>query len=187
MTDHDFLMTRRWIAVLSGVGAANMTIASLRQLGVIHHLPDPPIAGFDSDAVVTSRAAYALGIPDGPIAALSLAANVPLALTGGRRRSRDVPWLPIVIAAKAVVEVSVGAWYLVQMRTRIHAWCAYCLVSTTILGCIAVLAMREADDALRRRHARALGAAGAVLLAAAAFAGMSLLDARRRQSPSARR
>ena len=175
---HDYMVTRRWIAGLSGVGAANMALGSARQLGLIGPLPDPPIRGFDSNAVILSPAAFALGIPDAPVAMTGLLANIPLALLGGRERSRTTPWLPIVIAAKAVVEVSVAAWYLVQMRTKVHAWCAYCLLGSTISATIAVLAIREASDALGGTSERIAGAVGAVLIAGLAFTAMSFLERR---------
>jgi uncharacterized membrane protein len=176
----DFLTTRHWIVALSSVGAANMALGSLRQLGLIQHLPDPPIHGFDSNAVLTSRQATALGVPDAPVAMLGLLANIPLSLAGGRDRTRIRPWLPIAIAAKAVVEVSVAAWYLTQMRTQLHLWCAYCLVGATIFGAIAVLALPEANAALPDTRARAAAVAAAMLLVGAAFGAMHYLNARTR-------
>ena len=176
---HDYLVTRRWIAGLSGVGAANMALGAARQFGIIRHLPDPPIPGFDSNRVITSPPAFALGIPDAPVALTGLLANIPLAFAGGRERSRTTPWLPIVIAAKAVAEVSVAAWYLVQMRTQVHAWCAYCLFGASISATIAVLSIREASDALGGPTQRIAGALGAVLIAGLAFSAMSYLDRRR--------
>lgn len=47
--------------------------------GIVKHLPDPPLRGFDSDRVNTSRTAFPFGIPDGSLALLSFAANIPLA------------------------------------------------------------------------------------------------------------
>lgn len=177
--DGRFLGTRRAVAGLSALGAANMGLGALRQLGLIGELPDPPIPGFDSNKVLMSRQAFVFGIPDAPIATLGLLANVPLALAGGRRRDERFPLLPIGMAAKAIVEVSVAAWYLVQMRTKLHTWCAYCLLSTSIMTTIAVLTVNEARAALGTRRARALGALSGLAIAGLAYAAMSALDARR--------
>lgn len=184
--DEGLTTNRRWIIGLSAVGAANMTLGTLRQTGVISHLPDPPLPGFDSNKVMTSPQAFALGVPDAPIALSGLLANVPLALVGERDRARRRPWLPVGIAAKAVVEVAVAGWYLVQMRTRLHTWCAYCLLGASVSAAIAVLAVREADAALAPRGLRAAGAFGALLLAGAAFAAMTFIDERHQRSTARR-
>jgi uncharacterized membrane protein len=181
-TDDDFVTTRRWIIGLSTLGAANMSVGALRQLGLIGDLPDPPIRGFDSNAVLMSPQAFVLGVPDAPVAALGLLANVPFSLAGGPRRQVREPLLPVTIAAKAIVEASVGVWYLVQMRTRLHMWCAYCLAGASINAAIAALALREARAALVTRRARAAGTLAAVAIAGLAFGVMTLVDARRRTS-----
>lgn len=170
------------MAALSCVGAANMTLGALRQLGVIGHLPDPPIRGFDSNAVIMSRAAFVLGVPDAPVAVAGLLANVPLSLIGGGARARERPWVPIAIAAKAVVEVSVAAWYLVMMRTRVDAWCAYCLVGASLYVAIAFLAAREASAALGTPKMKLVGALGAAVLAGLTIGVMRTLDARQRST-----
>ncbi|HVX42108.1 MAG TPA: vitamin K epoxide reductase family protein [Gemmatimonadaceae bacterium] len=171
---------RRWIAALSAVGAANMALGTLVQTGVIRRLPDPPSDAFDSEKVLLSPQAFALGVPDAPVAMTGLLANIPLAFAGGARRGVEHPWLPVVIAAKAVVEVSVAAWYLVQMRTRLHTLCAYCLVGSTISAALAVLTMRDAARVLETPRARLVGAAAALGIGGIAFAAMTLIDSRHR-------
>ncbi len=46
-----FLARRRKVAGLALAAAGSMGLVSLYQLGVIKHLPDPPLPGFDSDKV----------------------------------------------------------------------------------------------------------------------------------------
>ncbi len=48
---------RRAIIGLSLLGMGAMTMVSLFQTGVIKHLPDPPIDGFDLDKVNSSETA----------------------------------------------------------------------------------------------------------------------------------
>lgn len=139
---------RRTIISVSLVGIASMGATSLLQTGVIRHLPDPPLPGFDSDKVNLSRAAFPFGIPDGTLALLTFALNLPLAAFGGADRARTVPWVPLVAGAKAVVDAVVAAWYFVQMPTREKAWCGYCITAALANFVVAALAVPEARKAL---------------------------------------
>jgi hypothetical protein len=82
---------RRAIIGLSLAGMTAMAPVSLLQTGIVRHLPDPPIDGFDSDKANLSDVAYRLGTPDATLALASLAANLPLAAWGGRDRARRRP------------------------------------------------------------------------------------------------
>ena len=118
---------RRTIIGLSLVGMASMTAVSLLQTGIVKHLPDPPLDGFDSDNVNSSRTAYALGVPDGSVSLAALAANIPLAAAGGADRAIRHPWLPISAALKAGIEAAIAGWYFYQMPAKEKAWCLYCI------------------------------------------------------------
>ncbi len=139
---------RRAIIGLSLVGMAAMTAVSLFQTGVVEHLPDPPIDGFDSDKVNSSDTAYALGVPDGTVSLASLAANIPLAAFGGENRAEEQPFVPILAAGKAVVEAAVAGWYFYQMPTKEKAWCGYCITGALCNFGIAALALPEAKKAI---------------------------------------
>ncbi len=65
--DSEDLRRRRAIIGASLVGMAAMGAVALLQTGMIKHLPDPPVRGFDSDKVNSSKTAYALGVPDGTL------------------------------------------------------------------------------------------------------------------------
>ena len=142
------LWQRRVIIGLSLVGLGSMATTSLLQTGVLKHLPDPPLPGFDSDKVNLSEAAYPLGIPDGTIGVLSYAANLPLAAFGGAQRAREQPWLPLLAAAKAVVDAAIAGWYFYQMPACEKAWCIYCLTAQVASLGILALSLREAGQAL---------------------------------------
>ncbi len=141
------LNLRRGVIGLSLVGMAAMTAVTLFQTGVVKHLPDPPIAGFDSDKVNSSDTAYALGVPDGALSLASLAANIPLAAFGGENRVSDAPLIPLAAAAKATVEAAVAGWYFYQMPTKEKAWCGYCIVGAMTNWGIAALTLMEAKKA----------------------------------------
>jgi uncharacterized membrane protein len=146
-SDEPDLNIRRAVIGLSLVGIAAMTAVTLFQTGVIKHLPDPPIDGFNSDKVNSSDTAYALGVPDGALSLASLAANIPLAAFGGENRAAETPLIPIAAAAKASVEAAVAGWYFYQMPTKEKAWCGYCVVGAMINWGIAALTLMEAKKA----------------------------------------
>ena len=141
------LNLRRGVIGLSLLGIAAMTAVTLFQTGVVKHLPDPPIEGFDSDKVNSSDTAYALGVPDGALSLASLAANIPLASFGGENRASDTPLIPLAAAAKATVEAAVAGWYFYQMPTKEKAWCSYCIVGAMTNWGIAALTLMEAKKA----------------------------------------
>lgn len=143
------MQRRRSVIGLSLVGMAGMATVSLLQGGLVSHLPDPPLDGFDSDKVNLSDEAYQFGVPDGTVALASMAANVPLAAAGGADRAHSVPWVPLLAAGKAAVEAAASSWYFYQMPAKENAWCGYCitgaLASLGVLG----LTLPEARTAWR--------------------------------------
>lgn len=144
---------RRAIVALSLAGASNMGLIAAHQLGIVRHLPDPPIRGFNADRVTTSSAAYPFGIPDATIAVGALALNVVLACAGGARRARRSPWLPVAAAAHAGVQAAAAAVYFTLMPTKVKAWCAYCLFGAAINISVFALTIPEAQAALRSASA----------------------------------
>lgn len=138
---------RHAIVALSGLGMANATFVALRQLDVIRHLPDPPLSSFHADVVTTTPQSFVFGVPDAPLALASLALNIPLALAGGPNRAEERPWLPFAAATKAMTEAGITMWYFMQMPTRLHVWCMYCVAGAALNVTIAALAMPEARRA----------------------------------------
>jgi len=141
---------RRAIVVLSGLGIANAMAVSLRQLGLIRHLPDLPLGNFHADAVTTSPQAYVFGFPDAPLAVASLTTNVALALSGGMNRTQKQPWIPLAAAAKATGEAGIATWYFVQMPAHLHTWCIYCVAGAAVNFAIAGLTIPEGRRAAAR-------------------------------------
>jgi uncharacterized membrane protein len=139
---------RRWTIGLSLAGLASMAAVTLLQTGMVRHLPDPPLPGFDSDKVNLSKAAFPLGIPDGTLGLVSFAANLPLAAWGPADRARRMPWLPVVATAKSLVDSLVSAWYFYQMPAREKAWCVYCIISAFANVGILALSLPEGRRAL---------------------------------------
>ncbi|MDP8922204.1 MAG: vitamin K epoxide reductase family protein [Chloroflexota bacterium] len=142
------LWPRRATIVLSLIGVASMAATSLLQTGVVRHLPDLPLPGFDSDKVNLSTTAYPFGISDGTVGLLSFAANLPLAAFGGPDRARVRPWVVMLAAPKALADGVVSGWYFYQMPTKEKAWCAYCIVAQLASLGILAATLPEARRAL---------------------------------------
>lgn len=147
------LRRRRGIIGLSLIGAASMAAVTLLQTGIVKHLPDPPLPGFNSDKVNSSDTSYALGAPDGTLSLASLTANMPLSAFGGIHRAEEHPCIPIAFAVKAGIEAAAASWYFYQMPAKENAWCPYCIVGTLANLGILALAIPEARHALRHLSA----------------------------------
>lgn len=100
------LKQRRAIVGLSLVAAGSMGIIALCQMGILKHLPEPPLPKLDADKVDASEEAYAhLQRPDAVLGFGSYAANHgALAAAGGKNRTQEHPRLPLALAGKALVD-----------------------------------------------------------------------------------
>jgi uncharacterized membrane protein len=142
------LSLRRAIIGASVVGAASMVPVSMLQTGIVHHLPDPPIKGFHSDAANSSLIAYRFGAPDGPMSVASFAVNIPIAALGGADRARTKPLIPLIAAGKAAMDAAMSGWYFNEMR-RGRKWCPYCIVGAISSLAVFLLSVPEARSAWR--------------------------------------
>ena len=132
------LKRRRAIAALCAAGLIDAALMALKQFGAIKKLPDPPIKGFDSDAVVSSNAAYVFGTPDASLGAISYAAT--LALNGWLRPSRA--W-KILFGASVLGGALGAAGYAYDMIAREKKACAFCIPALLINFSLLPLAIGE--------------------------------------------
>jgi uncharacterized membrane protein len=146
----DEMRRRRAMVVASLVGAASMAAVTLRQVGLVKHLPDPPVPGFDSDKVNLSETAYRYGAPDGTIALAGFAANLPLVTFAAGGRAKKHPWIPLGLAAKTMVDAAVSGWYFYQMPAKEKAWCGYCITAALASIAMFALTLPDARQALRQ-------------------------------------
>jgi uncharacterized membrane protein len=146
LTSEDpWLKRRRTIAAIASFLAAEFALVGMRQYGVIRRLPDPP--GFDSNAVVTSRAAYPLGIPDATLAVVGAGALMATALAGGTQRSGRPRWLDLALGV-GVLAGAIGAGIYVREMVHLRRACAYCIVGATGFASLVPLAARGVLRAL---------------------------------------
>ena len=146
----EFLARRRKVARLALTAAGSMGLISLYQLGIIKHLPDPPLPGFDSDKVDAAAEAYSMfSMPDGPIGLGSYAATLGLAAMGGENRAEEKPWIPLVLAAKATFDAQQAGKLTVDQVTKHRALCLWCLIAAGATFATVPLVIPEARAALR--------------------------------------
>lgn len=145
-----FLARRRAIVALSLGAMGSLSVVALYQMGVIDHLPDPPLPGFDADTVHGSAEAYArLSTPDAMLGLGSYAATAALAAMGAPNRATTRPWLPLALAAKVVCDVGLAGlltWNELTVQRALSLWS---LLTTGATGATALLVVPEARAALQ--------------------------------------
>jgi uncharacterized membrane protein len=144
---------RQWIARLAAAGLVDAAAMALHQMGAVKKLPDLPLRGFDSNKVVSSRAAYVLGVPDATLGALQYSMTMITASLVQRRRLSSL-LLGVVVAAGAVG----AAAYLRDMVVKEQKACMYCIPALLIN--FAMVPLAAAELVAGRRRPRQVGRGG---------------------------
>ena len=145
------LRGRRRVLALSLVASASMGLIALYQMGLLKHLPEPPLPRLDADKVDASPEAYRnLATPDAVLGFLSYAVTMTLAAAGGPRRPEDQPWLPLGLAAKAWLDAFQAARLTRDQWTKHRAFCFWCLLAAGATFAALPLTLPEAREALAR-------------------------------------
>ncbi len=153
--DDVHLRHRRRVTAWSTTAIASLSAVTLYQMGVLRHLPEPPLPGLDSDAVDASAEAYATGpMPDAALGIASYAVTLCLAVLGGRDRARRRPWIPLALAAKVAADAAAAAGLTLEQGTRHRRFCAYCLVTAVATAASVPHVLPEARAAWRGLRAR---------------------------------
>lgn len=153
--DGGHLRNRRRVAGLSLAAIGSMGVIAAYQLGLIEHLPDPPLPVFDADEVDAAPQAYQyLKMPDGVIGLASYAVTLGLAASGGEDRARTAPLIPIALAGKAAVDAANAAKLSVDQWTQHRAFCGWCLLAAGATFAALPFTLPEAGAALRRLRER---------------------------------
>ncbi len=143
-----FLTRRRGIVGLSLASIASMGFITLYQMGLIEHLPDPPLPLMDADKVDASGEAYAiLSTPDATLGLLSYSVTIILASMGGKQRASEQPYLPLALMAKVLIDAGQAGRLTVDQWTRHRAFCFLCLVAAAATFGTVPLAVAEARAA----------------------------------------
>ncbi len=146
-----YLQRRRAIVGLSLVPVASMGIITLYQMGLIEHLPEPPLPYLDADKVDASPEAYEkLSVPDATLGLLNYSATIVLAAMGSTDRARRQPYLPIALLAKTLVDATQAGKLTVDQWTKHRAFCSWCLLAAGATFATVPLAVAEARAAYQQ-------------------------------------
>jgi uncharacterized membrane protein len=147
----DGLRRRRGIVGLSLVAIGSMGLISLYQMGIITHLPEPPLPHLDADTVDASPEAYSrFATPDGALGIGSYALTMGLAAMAGQDRARTQPWIPLALAAKVAFDTSQAVRLTIDQATKQKAFCFWCLLSAASTFATVPLVVPETRAALRQ-------------------------------------
>ncbi len=145
------LRQRRGVVGLSLVGMGAMGLITLYQMGIIKHLPEPPLPRMNADKVDASADAYQmLATPDAAFGLASYAGTIVLASMQGSDRAQAAPWIPLTLAVKVAADAAVAAKLTANQWTRQRAFCFWCLTGAGATFATLPLVLPEAYTALRR-------------------------------------
>ncbi|HEX4667723.1 MAG TPA: vitamin K epoxide reductase family protein [Chthoniobacterales bacterium] len=149
--DDDFLARRRGIVACGLAAAGAMGLIALYQIGIMKHLPEPPLSGFDADKVDASEEAYSyLQTPDAFIGLGSYAATMGLAAMGPKNRAQTQPWIPLALLAKTTADAAQAAKLTVDQWTKHKAFCFWCLLAAAATFAALPLAVPEGVAAVNQ-------------------------------------
>jgi len=145
-----WIRRRRNVAALAMGSIASMGAVTAYQMGLLKHLPEPPLGAFDADKVDASGEAYFyLQAPDGSLGMLSYAATVLLAGMGDKSRATQRPWLPLLLAAKVAVDAASSLYLTAEQASRHRRYCSWCLAATGLTLAMVPQVVPEARAAAR--------------------------------------
>ena len=125
-----FLTRRRRTAALCLASIGSLGIVAAYQNGLIRRLPEPPLPGLDADRVDASGEAYQfLKTPDAALGIASTAITLILAGMGDADRSQRRRWIPLALAAKALLDAAFGLFLTAEQATKHRRFCSFCLLA----------------------------------------------------------
>lgn len=145
-----FLSQRRGIVALSLTAAGSMSLISLYQMGIIQHLPAPPLPILDSDKVDASAEAYSrFSTPDGILGLGNYVMTAGLAAMGGKDRAKKQSWLPLALAIKVGFDTSQAIRLFFDQKNKYGSFCFWCLLAAGTTMATIPLVIPETIAALR--------------------------------------
>jgi uncharacterized membrane protein len=140
---------RRTIAGLSFIGIADALYMLAYTEGLIDRLVCP---FFGEGCEIVGRSDYAksfAGVPNSAVGALGYAGMATLAVWSGNHPPGTVPLRALALGGAAVAAGAASAYLTWAMKSKVRAWCFWCLGSAALNAAILPLALAEARDALR--------------------------------------
>jgi len=113
------------------------------------------LPALDAEAVDASGEAYQLlRTPDAALGLVNYAVTLVLVGMGDRRRSTARPIVPIVLAAKVVLDAAGAAFLTAEQVTKHRKLCSWCLAAAAASVAMVPTALPEARAALRTLRGR---------------------------------
>jgi Vitamin K epoxide reductase family len=149
-SDDPLMQHRRQVVCLSLLSATCMGVVAAYQIGLLKHVPEPPLPMFDADKVDASAQAYEkLSTGDAFLGFVSYGVTMLLAAIGGSRRHETHPAIPIAMGGKAVVDAAQAAKLTVDQWVQHRAFCSWCLMAAASTFAVIPAVLPELRAALR--------------------------------------
>jgi hypothetical protein len=149
--DGRFLAHRHMAMALTVLGMTSLAAISLYQVGILKHLPEPPLPGLDAERVNGSPEAYEiLNTPDAVLGLGSYAATLGLEALGGPDRARRTPWVPLALATKCGLDTFQAARLTRKSWTHFRAFSFYSLITVVATFLTLPVVLPEALAAWRK-------------------------------------
>jgi uncharacterized membrane protein len=134
----------RVILGLSMLASVSLGVVGPYQMGIIKHLPEPPLPKLNADKVDASPEAYSrFSTPDAVLGLGSYAVTMILAAIGPSDRAKRYPWMPLMLAAKVAYDSYNAGILTVHQWTRHKGFCSWCLIAASATFAILPLAIPE--------------------------------------------
>lgn len=150
-----YLRQRRSAIVLALSAGAAMAVITLYQTGILKRLPGPKNKWFNAEKVNGSLDAYALlNTPDAVLGLGSYAATIALASMGPADRHAKMPWVPIALCTKSLLDAGYAGKLSVKQWTKFRAFSIWSLLAAGATLATVRFTLPEAAAAiqfLRRR------------------------------------
>jgi uncharacterized membrane protein len=146
-----FLQARRTLVALSFLGVAIGKIVSLYQIGIIKHLPDPPLDVFDSDKVDASDYAYKrFATPDAFLMVLTYGTTAWLAGAGREDRAEKTPLWVQLMFGKIALDIGTNLMLAREEWAENKKLCFYCQSATVLSILSLIVAWPEFKKSIRK-------------------------------------
>jgi hypothetical protein len=129
-----------------------MAVVGAYQMGLIRHLPEPPLRLFDADEVDAAPQAYSrmsLPMPDAFLGLVSYAVTAGLASAGGADRAGRRGWLPALMGAKVLADAYQAGKLSWEQWALHRRFCFWCLLAAGATFAAVPLALPESWAALK--------------------------------------